>query len=56
MSEYKGKILFVEDDETLGFVTKENLEMKGFQIIHCKDGAEGYESFKQESYDLCIFI
>lgn len=55
MSEYKGKILFVEDDETLGFVTKENLEMKGFQIKHCKDGVEGYESFKQETYDLCIF-
>ena len=55
MSEYKGKILFVEDDETLGFVTKENLEMKGFQIKHCKDGAEGYESFKQETYDLFIF-
>ena len=55
MSEYKGKILFVEDDETLGFVTKENLEMKGFEIKHCKDGAEGYESFKQETYDLFIF-
>lgn len=55
MAEQKGKILFVEDDETLGFVTKENLEMKGFQIKHCKDGVEGYESFKRESFDLCIF-
>ncbi len=52
---YKGKILFVEDDETLGFVTKENLEMKGFHIKHCKDGVDGYESFKKDNYDLCIF-
>lgn len=55
MSIYKGKILFVEDDETLGFVTKENLEMNGFNITHCKDGAAGLESFKKEDFDLCIF-
>lgn len=55
MSIHKGKILFVEDDETLGFVTKENLEMNGFNITHCKDGVEGYECFKKEDFDLCIF-
>lgn len=55
MSLNKGKILFVEDDETLGFVTKENLEMNGFNITHCKDGADGFECFKKEDFDLCIF-
>jgi DNA-binding response OmpR family regulator len=55
MSKQIGKILFVEDDETLGFVTKENLEMKGYQIKHCKDGAEGLNCFKSEEFDLCIF-
>ena len=55
MSINKGKILFVEDDETLGFVTKENLEMNGFNITHCKDGADGFECFKKEDFDLCIF-
>jgi DNA-binding response OmpR family regulator len=55
MSINKGKILFVEDDETLGFVTKENLEMNGFNITHCKDGADGLECFKKEDFDLCIF-
>ena len=55
MTNDKPKILFVEDDETLGFVTKENLEMKGLDIVHCKDGAEAIASFKKESFDLCIF-
>lgn len=50
----KAKILYVEDDEVLSFVTKDNLELKGFDITHCPDGKVGLKAFKQDQYDLCI--
>ena len=55
MQRENARILFVEDDETLGFVTKENLEMKGYQINHCSDGKTALQLFKSEHFDLCIF-
>lgn len=53
MSE-KSKILYVEDDETLSFVTKDNLELNGYEVIHCMDGESAVESFFKNNYDLCI--
>ena len=47
-------ILFVEDDESLGFVTKDNLEEAGFHVVWAKDGQEGYESFLSHNFDLCV--
>ncbi len=48
------KILYVEDDENLGFVTKDNLEEEGFEIFHYSDGKEAFKNFKKEKYDLCL--
>jgi DNA-binding response OmpR family regulator len=50
----KSKILYVEDDETLSFVTKDNLELHGYMVDHCLDGESAIETFFKESYDLCI--
>jgi len=50
----KAKILFVEDDINLGFVTKDNLEEEGYEIIHCEDGAIGFEEFRKTEFDLCL--
>ncbi len=50
----KPHILYVEDDETLSFVTKDNLEMNGFKVTHAKDGREAIEFFKKGIYDLCL--
>lgn len=50
----KIRILYVEDDETLGFVTRDNLELKGYQIIHCKSGNEALDFIQNEPFDLCI--
>ncbi len=50
----KAKILFVEDDLSLGFVTKDNLEWQGYAIVHCVDGLEAEEVFKKNDFDLCI--
>jgi DNA-binding response OmpR family regulator len=47
------KILYTEDDETLGFLTKDNLEQY-YDVIHCADGALALTAFKSGSYDICI--
>lgn len=48
------KILYVEDDPNLGFVTKDNLELEGYEIVHFQDGKEAWKSFSKERYDLCL--
>ncbi len=50
----EARILYVEDDETLGFVTRDNLELKGYKIVHCKDGKTALDLVKTETFDLCI--
>jgi DNA-binding response OmpR family regulator len=54
MKETKPKILYVEDDVNLGFVTTDNLDSKGYSTIYCKDGKEGLVTFKKDKFDLCI--
>ncbi len=57
MSEEKANkphILYVEDDETLSFVTKDNLELNGYQVTHALDGKQALQLFKKEIYDLCL--
>lgn len=50
----KAHLLYVEDDESLGFVTRDNLELQGYQITHCTDGKKALDILKTESFDLCI--
>lgn len=47
-------ILYVEDDEVLSFVTKDNLEMHGYKVIHAADGESALRLFTEVSPDLCI--
>ncbi len=47
-------ILYVEDDEVLSFVTKDNLELNGYKVTHAKDGKEAIQSFKKDLFDLCL--
>lgn len=49
------KILLVEDDPALGFVIKDNLAHKGYEVTLCKDGEDGESVFNQQLFDLCIF-
>lgn len=44
----------VEDNDTLGYILKEYLEMKGYQLSLAKDGRKGLMAFKKEAFDLCI--
>lgn len=48
------KILLVEDDPSLGFVIKDNLEMRGYQVTLCNDGESGETTFHSSAFDLCI--
>jgi len=47
-------ILYVEDDLSLAFVTRDNLEQAGFSICHCPDGQLGLEAFRSQDFDLCL--
>jgi len=48
------KILYVEDDLPLSFVTRDNLAMKGYSIDAVDNGKEALASFGTNRYDLCI--
>ncbi len=48
------RILYVEDDETLSFITKDHLELKGYDVLHCSDGVQALEDFKHGQFDICV--
>ena len=50
----KANILYVEDDESLGFVTRDNLELNGYAITHCMDGRQAVTAAKDQQFDLCL--
>ena len=50
----KKKLLIVEDDENLGQILKEYLELKGFETCLARDGEEGLSEYNNGSFDLCI--
>lgn len=50
----KYQILYAEDDATLAFLTKDNLEQNGYEITHCDDGMKSLEAFKHQHFDICI--
>ncbi|XZF13266.1 response regulator transcription factor [Chitinophagaceae bacterium MMS25-I14] len=54
MAEQKAKILLVEDDPTLGFVVKDNLEVHGYDVVHCLDGETGWQQFMKHNFDICL--
>ena len=47
-------LLYVEDDESLGFVTRDNLEQQGYTITHCTDGNSASDAIRQGGFDLAI--
>lgn len=49
----KKKILYVEDDETLAFLTADNLEQY-FDVTHSNNGKEAFELFCKNDFDLCV--
>lgn len=54
MSDREIHILFVEDDKTLSFVTKDNLEEKNYKVTCCHDGESALKVFREQEFDLCL--
>ncbi len=48
------KILYVEDDETLAYLTKDSLEMNQYEVVHFDNGVDALADFTKQSYDICI--
>ena len=55
MNEEKVKILLCEDDENLGMLLREYLQVKGYDTDLMTDGEAGYKAFTKNEYDVCIF-
>jgi DNA-binding response OmpR family regulator len=49
----KYKILYAEDDETIGYLTKDNLD-QNYEVSLCTDGEMAFEKFNSTSFDICI--
>ena len=49
------KILFVEDDINLAFVTQDNLEAANYGVTHCENGQIAWEIFQKNDFDICVF-
>lgn len=48
------KLLYVEDDQTLSFLTRDNLEMEGYEVHHFEDGMSAIDAFDKNEFDLAI--
>jgi DNA-binding response OmpR family regulator len=48
------KILLVEDDQTLNFIIRDNLEQSGYVVTAAADGEAGLKAFKSGKFSLCL--
>jgi DNA-binding response OmpR family regulator len=46
--------MLAEDDENLGFLLKEYLQAKEYDVDLYKDGEKAYKGFQNNYYDICI--
>lgn len=51
----KIKVLLVEDDNNLGQLLSEYLDIKGYATTLCRDGEEGLNTYQNTTFDFCIF-
>jgi len=47
-------ILYVEDDENLGMLVSDFLEMQDYKVHLCSDGEAAIKAFMQNPFDLCL--
>ena len=50
----KAKVLLAEDDMSLGYVIKDNLQDAGYEVVLCPDGQTAIEKFDKTQYDICL--
>ncbi len=49
------RILLVEDDKTLNFIIRDNLEEAGYDVKATENGEEAWDVFQKNQFDLCLF-
>jgi DNA-binding response OmpR family regulator len=54
MASSKIKILYVEDDPSLGFVVQDGLSAAGYTVHLCRDGKSALQQYNQQDYDICV--
>jgi DNA-binding response OmpR family regulator len=52
--EQKVKLLLAEDDENLGLLLKEYLNVKGFDATLYPDGELAFKGFMKDHFDICV--
>lgn len=50
----KIKVLLAEDEPALAQIIKESLETRNFQVQHCKNGQEAFDTFLNECPDILV--
>jgi DNA-binding response OmpR family regulator len=50
----KAKVLLAEDDLSLGYVIKDNLQDAGYEVVLCPDGQTAIEKFDKTQFDICL--
>jgi DNA-binding response OmpR family regulator len=50
----KRKILLVEDDNNLGNLLQDSLELKSYDVTLKRNGDDGWNEYKLGKYDMCI--
>ncbi len=50
----KAKVLLAEDDTSLAFVIKDNLEEEGYDVTWCADGEAALQQFQKNGFDICL--
>jgi len=50
----KAKVLLAEDDASLAFVIKDNLEEEGYEVAWCADGEAALQQFMKTPFDICL--
>jgi len=48
------RILYVEDDLSLSFVTKDQLEKRNYSVVLCENGLDAIKTFTDDHFDICI--
>jgi DNA-binding response OmpR family regulator len=50
----KARILLAEDDASLGFIIKDNLELASYHVDLYEDGISAWKAFTNSNFDLCV--
>jgi DNA-binding response OmpR family regulator len=54
MSIERKRVLLAEDDDSLGFVIKDNLEVAGYEVQWCVDGDLAIKEYQQQKFDIVL--